>query len=246
MTEQTAAPETQATQSQDTSNQGQATQAATGGDAAKPADTGPKKTKFYFKSRKEMQKQPDGTEKEVTIPKPDPVELVIPELTTADVVNILSSGDAKQISLLMEAVNGVVFAQARSLVDDDVEKARKEGLDPTQLTWKFIAEIPPATRRGGGIPDEVWDAFIKDYTEVMQHHGKTKEKAETGAKLLAKRFNPVKDNKKIVKALQENLMVYYTNTTPDKAEEFQQIYETLTSKADTLLAKDEDAVLAAI
>lgn len=213
-------------------------------EAAKPADTGPKKTKFYFKSRKEMQKQPDGTEKEVVIPKPDPVELPIPELSLEDVINIATGEDQKQKDLLLEAVNNIVFAQARSLVDDDPEKARKEGIDNSQLSWEFIANMPPATRRGGGIPDEVWDEFVKDYVEVMQHHGKTKEKAETGAKILAKRFNPVKDNKKVVKALQENVMLWYTNTS--KQEDFMQVYETLTSKADTLLAKDEDAVLAAI
>lgn len=245
MTDTTQAPEQQAAPAtQDTTNQ--ATAPAAGSPAAPAAPVGPKKTKFYFKSRKEMQKQADGTEKEVVIPKPEPVELVIPEVTAEDILSILGSGDQKQIDLLLEAANNVVLAQARSLVDDDVEKARTEGIDAAQLTWDFISKIPPATRRGGGISDELWAEFITDYTEVMQHHGKTKDKAETGAKLLAKRFNPVKDNKKIVQALQQNLMLWFTNTSDDSKEKFQQVYETLTSKADTLLAKDEDAVLAAI
>lgn len=206
----------------------------------------PQKTKFFFKSRKEVQKQPDGTEKEVTLPKPETVELDLNSsmIDLPKLIAILQSNDEKQISLVLESVNSQILAQARSLVDEDPEKARKDGIDLTQLSWEFIANIPPATRRGGGIADEVWEAFILDYTGVMQHHGKTKEKAETGAKLLSRRFAPVKDQKKIIKALQENLMVWYTNTA--KAEDFQQVYETLMSKADTLLARDEDALMAAI
>jgi hypothetical protein len=244
MTEANAVPQTDDTKKSEPTAQAATSQGEVGKPAEAPKETGPKKTKFYFKNRKEMQKQPDGTEKEVTIKKPDPVELVIPELNLEDVAKIITQGDDKEKALLLEAVNAIVLAQARSLVDEDVEKARTEGIKNEELTWNFIANIPPATRRGGGIPDEVWDAFVVDYTEVMQHHGKTKEKAETGAKLLAKRFNPVKDNKKIVKALLENLMTWFTNT--EKADDFKDVYETLTSKADTLLAKDEEAILAAI
>jgi hypothetical protein len=226
----------------DTKSQEAGTAAAT---PATPA--GPVKTKFYFKSRKEMQKVvEDGkeVEKEVTIPKAAPVELVIPILTVNDVITILQSNDEKQIALLLESVNDVVNKQARGLVDEDPEKARKDGIDNSQLTWDFISKIPPATRRGGGIEDAVWEAFIKDYVDVMVHHGKPKDKAETGAKLLAKRFQPVKDQKNMVRALLDNLRVWFTNT--EKGEDFQQVYESLTSKADTLLAKDEDALMASI
>lgn len=204
------------------------------------ADVGPPKTRFFFKSRKEK----DAEGKEVVVPAPKAVELVIPFLTLDSVVDIINSNDEKQQSLLLEAVNSVILGQARSLVDEDPEKARTEGIDLTQLTWDFISKIPPATRRGGGIADEVWEAFTADYVAVMQHHGKTKEKAETGAKLLAKRFAPVKDNKKVIKVLTENLLLWYTNT--DKAEDFQQVYEALISKSGTLLEKDEEAIIAAI
>lgn len=209
-----------------------------------PAVVDPNSVKFYFKKRTEVSKDATGKETKTEIPAPKPVSLVLPFLSVTDLVAILTKNDEKEVALVMESVNSQIIAQARDLVDEDPEKARTEGIDQSKLTWNFIANIPPAARRGGGIPDETWEAFIADYVDVMQHHGKSKEKAEAGAKLLAKRFYPVKDNKKVVKALLENLLVWFGNTT--KGEELQQVYETLTSKANTLLEKDEDAVLAAI
>lgn len=197
---------------------------------------GPAKTRFFFKKKKD--------EKGVEIPAPEAVEAVVPKITMEDVAAILTKNDPKEIALMLEAMNDFVLAQARSQVDDDPEKVRKEGLDNEQLTWNFIANVPPATRRGGGIADEVWDGFQKDYVETMVHHGKTAEKAATGAKILAKRFAAVKDNKKVITALRDNVVLWYANT--EKTEEFAGVYEALTSRADTLLAKDEEAILAAI
>lgn len=205
--------------------------------AAAPAEpAGPAKTRFFFKKKKD--------ENGKDIPAPEAVEAVVPKITMDDVAAILTKNDPKEIELMLEALNDVILSQARSQVDDDPEKVRKEGLDNTQLTWNFIANVPPATRRGGGIADEVWEAFQKDYVETMVHHGKTQEKATTGAKILAKRFAAVKDNKKVVTALKDNVVLWYANT--EKADEFAGVYEALTSRADTLLAKDEEAILAAI
>jgi hypothetical protein len=201
---------------------------------------GPVKTKFYFKKKKEKNEKGE----EVVIPAPEAVEATVPMLGINEVTQILLAGSDKAKELLLEAVNTIILSQARNLVDDDVEKARAEGLPAEQLTWEFIANIPPASRRGGGIPDEVWEVFTKDYVETMVHHGKTKEKAETGAKILVKRLNPVKDNKKVVEALKGNVAMWFNNT--EQKEELAQVYEYLMQRADTLLEKDEDAVLAAI
>jgi hypothetical protein len=216
------------------------------------------KTKFYFKSRKEKDAEgnvvmvpevdkdnkPTGKQVEKVIPAADPVELEIPLMGADDLVAILQSGDEKQLKLILEGVNNVILEQARSLVNDDVEAARTKGIDYTQISWEFIANMPPATRKGAAIPDEVWEAFMKDYVEVMTHHGKTKEKAETGAKLLSKRFQPVKTNKKVVDALKGNLSLWFANT--ENKEQFQEVYETLATKADQLLEADEEAILASV
>lgn len=201
----------------------------------------PTKTKFFFKKRKEKN---DAGIVTAEIPAPEPLELDLPLLEMADVVTLINSGDEKVHALILEALNGVIIDQARDEVNDDTEAVREKGVSPDTIDFVKIAHLPPAQRRGSAIPEEVWTAFIADYTEVMQHHGKTAEKAAMGAKLLSKKFQPVKGNKKVVQALKDNLSTWFNNTA--KAEEFQAVYESLAQKADTLLATDEEALLAAV
>lgn len=202
------------------------------------------KSKFHFKTRKE--KDAAGVViKE--IPAPEALEVDVPLLTLEDIVAILNSGDEKQIKLILEAANGIILSQAREQVNSNIEnleELRKNGLKLDELTFEFIANLPPATRRGSAISDETWEGFETDYVAVMQRHGKTEDKAKAGAKLLVKKFAPVKTNKKVLEALKGNLQTWIANT--EKAEDFQEVYETLMSKVDTLLEKDEDAILAAI
>jgi hypothetical protein len=228
----------------------------------------PTQVKFGFKGKKKLDdagnpimvdevkeykvKNKDGTEgtelrktgKQVPdmIPAPDPYEVSIPLFKTKeDVLSILD--DEKQLALALEGLNGVILEQARDQVNAE-DFDREKGIDVSALSWEAIANLPPAQRRGPAIPDEKWDEFVADYIEVMQHHGKTKEKAEAGAKLLRQKFQPVRLNKLVVGALKTNLSLWFANS--DKNEYFQDIYENLASKADTLLAVDEEALAAAI
>jgi hypothetical protein len=207
----------------------------------------PTKTKFFFKKRKEKN-EAGLVVKE--IPAPEPLEIELPLLSMDDVVALINGEGqdddtkAKVRGLILEALNNVIIEQARDAVNDDTEGVREKGIPADSVDFTKIALMPPAQRRGSAIPDEVWEAFIADYTEVMQHHGKTKEKAEMGAKLLSKKFQAVKGNKKVIAALKDNLSTWFANS--EKAEEFQQVYETLATKADTLLAADEEALLAAV
>lgn len=232
------------------------------------------KTKFHFKSRKDkdeagnviqvqevdIKKDKDGnvvstaavTNKDGTpkmidkvIPAPAPLELEIPLVTTEDLAAILQApNNEKQVALILESMNAQILEQAREQVNDPDADVRTKGLDLTKLTFEFIANLPPSQRRGSAIPDEKWEAFSADYVDVMQHHGKDEAKAKTGAKLLVRKFQPVKMNKKVVSALKDNLQLWFTNSP--NAEEFQDIYENLMGKADTILATDEDAILAAV
>jgi hypothetical protein len=216
------------------------------------------KTKFFFKSRKEKDdngnvvmvdevdkdNKPTGKKVEKVIPAAPTLEIEIPLLAPEDIVAIFQGGDEKQIKLVVEACNNVILEQARDIVNQNTDEVREKGIDPTSLAWITIANLPPATRKGSAISDEKWEAFEVDYVNVMVHHGKTEDKAKTGAKLLSKRFQPVKTNKKVVKALKENLALWFTNS--EQQEEFADVYETLQSKADTLLEADEDALMQAI
>lgn len=205
--------------------------------------------KFSFKTvadRDPLTNKPkkDAEGKVVKIKAPEPIELKIPQFTNAaDVQSILSKGDEKELKLVIDSLNNVIQAQAKALVDEDREVARKEGIDLSKLDWNFIANIPPS-QRGPAIDEETWEEFGKDYVAVMVHHGKTQEKAEMGAKLLMKKFAPVRINKKVIAALKENLTLWMANT--ENSEEFQEVYEYLMSRADSLLAADEDAIVAAV
>lgn len=229
----------------------------------------PFKTKFSFKSRKEKDKDGNvvlidetvkdektgvvtvtGKKVEKVIPAAPALEVEIPLPDSEEDIAAIFAKDAegkyvdeKQVKLVFEAMGNVILEQARGQINDS-EFDREKGLDYSQLTWAHIANLPPAQRRGPAIPDAVWEAFEVDYIEVMQHHGKTEEKARAGAKLLLAKFQPVKLNKKVVGALKENLQVWFTNSS--RNEEFQEIYENLAGKADVLLEKDEDALVAAI
>lgn len=192
------------------------------------------------------------------IPAPPPLELDIPLLTLDDIIAMINGTpqvvdgvetqvrDEKQIKLLVEAVNAPILEQAREQVNDPDSEVRTKGLNLSVITFEHIANLPPAQRRGAGISDEKWDAFILDYVDVMQHHGKSEDKAKAGAKLLRQKYQPVKSNKKVIAALKDNLQVWFTNTSDENKEEFQDVYENLVGKADELLAKDEDAIIAAI
>jgi hypothetical protein len=157
-----------------------------------------------------------------------------------DIEAVLNSGDPKQIQLLLDMMNEATDSQIKMRFDDELEAIRAEGLDPATVTWATIANLPPAQRKGAAIAKEIWNSFATDYAGVMVHHGKTKEQAEMGAKFLKKKFADIKGNKKVIASLKTNLALWYANT--EESEQFGQVYETLMSKAETLLSQDEDVI----
>ena len=103
--------------------------------------------------------------------------------------------------------------------------------------------MPKAERTGGGISKEVWEAFGKDYVSVMPGvTGKSADQVGNACKLLLAKFQPVKTNKKVISFLKEQLALYFSST--QNAEEFQECYEFLDSKAESLLKADEASLLA--
>lgn len=226
--------------------------------AADPME-GRTRTRFFFKKTKkkdvngnvvqqEVKDEKTGkiSMQDVEIPAPPAVELDLKLLDLAGIVNIINSQDEKQHKLLIEAANNIILEQAKEQVNQDLDSARTNGLDDEELTWAAIAALPPSQRKGAAIADEVWEAFQKDYVAVMVQHGKDEKAAQTGAKLLSKKYAAVKTNKKLVEKLKGNLSVWFTNTTEANQETFKEVYEMLASKAETLLEADEDALLKSI
>lgn len=190
-----------------------------------------KEISFHFKK-----------DKELGIKRPT-VTLQIPQATPNLIVDILDKG-GKQLDLLLEAMNGVLTGVAREQVNAD-EKITQETLDIKAINWQAISELPPAARRGGGIPKETWEEFQKDYIETMPAAtGKTLEQVTNAAKLFVAKLQPVKTNKLFLNRLKEQLDLWFTSTK--NGEDFQECYEFLANKMEELLKKDDAELLSNI
>lgn len=189
-----------------------------------------KEVKFNFRKNAEL-----GTKRPT-------VALAINFLTLEGLVEILESGNEKQISLVLETLQVPILEQARAQVDEN-EAISQDTLDGSKLTWEYISKLEPAARRGGGIPKETWEAFVVDYNEVMPAvTGKTTEQVARASALLGNKFAAVKTNKQVLGFLAQQLDMYFANTA--KAEEFVECYEFLKNKAEALLKADDAALLA--
>jgi hypothetical protein len=176
--------------------------------------------------------------------KRETVSLKIPYLTIDGLIEALQ--DEKQQAFILATVNDQIYNAGRWQVGDENKPVNKQDeLDMSKMTLKFLAEMEPTERRGGGIAKEVWEAFGADYAAVMQPlTGKTQENIDNAVALLLKKFQPVKSSKKVVQFLKDQLSLWFQNT--QNAEEFQECYEFLDKKAETLLQADEAALLASL
>lgn len=174
--------------------------------------------------------------------KRDSVKLLIPVPTEDSVVEMLA--DEKQKALLLALLRDVVVSAGRDQVSDEVKPVNKqEELDFSKLSLAYIASIPPSERKGGGISKETWEAFSADYITVMQAvTGKSAEQVGNAAKLLVARLQPAKTNKPVLKFLNEQLALWFSNT--QDAEEYTEVYEFLSGKIKTFLEQDDAALLA--
>ena len=190
-----------------------------------------KEFKFHFKS---------VTDKESGIVTKRPtIELKLPIPSVEGIIAILQAG-GKQLELLQSAVQDVVVAQARSILNDD-DKITADNFPVTQCAWSFIAEMPDAEKRGRGIPKEVWEEFAADYIAVMPGiAGKTSEQVNLAAKLFIAKLQPVKTNKVVIAKLFEQLALYANNAP--QAEQFSDCIKFLHDKAENLLQADEAAL----
>jgi hypothetical protein len=189
-------------------------------------------TNFHFRKVKDEASGVETKRPTVTIPVPAP--------SVEGLIAIIEKG-GKGLDLLLEAVRDKVVEQAREQVNDK-EDINADNFDYAKLEWEFIANLPKAERRGGGISKELWDDFAADYISVMPGvTGKKKESVELAAKVFTSKFANAKTNKPVLKVLQEQLAIYINNTT--RGEEVAPVVEWLSNKVDTLLKTDETNLL---
>lgn len=181
---------------------------------------------FYFREDKE------------TGIKRDTVEVAVPQLEVADVLELLNDDENTSVhAWILDGINSQIVTAARKQVDSNPEFVTDSALDLDKLDVSYLASMPKSTR-GLGLTKEDWDAFTTDYIEVMVTAiGKEPEKAEKAAQLLKGKFNAVKSNKAVIETLVSLLSQWFT-TTPN-AGNFTTIYEYLTQRADTLINEPE-------
>lgn len=193
---------------------------------------------FSFRTVKDELTKEDTKRPTVTIPIPTPsVEGIIAILQNA-------KDNPKALELLLDAVADVVRSQARDIVNDN-EGISEANFPYAQLGWDFIANMPKAERRGGGIPKEQWEAMVSHYVEVMPAiTGKTKEACELAGRLIATKFASIKNAKPFLIRMKD-LIGIFTVQAP-RSGEFTDCLEFLNKKAERFLAMSDEDLMKAL
>ena len=164
-----------------------------------------KEVLFHFKKSKDKD---TGVES-----KRDSLPLAIPYPNVEGIAEALGKG-GKLLDLIVDAVETIITQQARDIINDSNDTLSAANFPVDLLSLEYIANMPKAQRRGGGIPKESWDDFIADYIEVMpEAAGKTVDQVTKMAKILMGKLSSVKTNEPVLHLVQDQLAVYAENTT---------------------------------
>lgn len=182
---------------------------------------------FHFKKDKLGNKRPS-------------VELKLPVPSVEGIIEILNKG-SKELELLQDAIYDVIRSQAAAIVSED-EKISQATFPVANILWSAIANMPKADRRSSAISAELWEAFAKDYIEVMPGvTGKSVEAVTNATVVYLKKFSIVKTNKDVIGKLKEQLGLYMEHSK--NVEQFAEILELLVGKADSYLNANDVELL---
>jgi len=183
---------------------------------------------FHFKKDKLGNKRPS-------------VELKLAVPSIEGIIEILNKG-GKEMELLQDAMYDVIRAQAASIVSDD-EKISQETFPFEKALWTSIANMPKADRRSNSISVELWEAFSKDYMEVMPAvTGKTQDAVSNAVQVYLKKFSMFKTNKDVLSKLKDQLSIYVEHSK--NVDQFVDIIDLLVSKLEGYMKADDIQLLA--
>lgn len=164
------------------------------------------------------------------------VELDLP--TAEGVATLLSSEDAKVVSLVTDTVAALLTSYVRGFVDADVDfdQAKLDALVAEgKISIEAIANLPKSER--SMLTKEDLEAFAKDYMEVMPAAtGKSAEKVAAAAGLFIERYKRVAGDNAVLAVLQEQLGVFMEAATPDMIQTHERVLTYLASKVEELLS----------
>lgn len=174
--------------------------------------------KFNFRSR--VIRDENGAEIGKAAKNPS-VEVDLPVLTAEEIAGYLANPVSKEAQLIIDAVAGIISAEAKAQLDDIIEGfgdsnevATAQHIDFAKLDFSYIANLPPATRtRGPQISDEDWAAFYEDYKAVIiPATGKPEAKINNHIAVF-KKPAAYKARKDIIGALVDHLDIYVSKTS---------------------------------
>lgn len=184
--------------------------------------------KFRFKKDKMGNQRPTVELKNVPVPNENYV------------VEILEKG-GKELKLLLEVIQSTVRSAAAAIVGDD-EKITPENFPMAKISWEAIANQERAER--ATIPQETWEAFAKEYLEIMPAlTNKDAEQLGNAIAVYVKKFSIVKTNKKVLEKLKDQLTIFVENTK--NGEDFADIIELLQGKLELYLNSNDVELLIA-
>jgi len=165
------------------------------------------------------------------------VELKLPVPSVEGLVAIITAGQTpegkKGLDLLLEACQDVVRGVAAEYVSDN-EDVNVNNFPYESMGWNAIANMPREDRRSSSIAKETWESFAKDYAEIMPGiTSKTAEQIGNAIIVFRKKWSVVKQDKKTIAKLKEQLALYMEHTK--NGEEFEEILNLLNEKADVYL-----------
>jgi hypothetical protein len=185
---------------------------------------------FHFKKQKTLDAEGEMIKRPSVI-----LDVPVP---TYDGLIVAIGNDSKVSTFLLDLIEEAIKDQVRDmLVDSDKPVQRQEDLDVKKLTLEYIANIPKSERAGGNIPKETWEAFEKDYIEVMYTEARPKASINAAKVFLAK-LAPARTDKVSLALLQSRLAEWLTRSS--NTDDFMDIYKYLDDRISMLLAKEID------
>jgi len=174
-----------------------------------------KSFKFNFKKRtiKDENGQTIGE-----IAKKPSIEVALPVLSTAGVIEALQAG-GKEAEVILDAVNFVFYQAARQQFDDVIEnmtnpddEVKSADLNFDKLQLSYLANLPPATRGGAAISEDEWNFFFSDYLAVMVAATGKEERRIANQIEHFKKPNRCKANQAVLEVLVDQLSIYITKS----------------------------------
>lgn len=205
--------------------------------------TFPRKTRFRFNKDDKTGIQRNAVEVEIQVPSLQGLISIIKDGMSADPETEEGKKSKKTMDYLIELAGDAIVKEVRSYVSDNANAAQ-DTIDWKNFTFSAIANMPAGIRGASSISKEVWEAFTKDYVAVMVAANIPAEVAAIRCSVFTQKFRPLTGNperKSIIESLMGTLAVYIDKST--KVDEFSDILEFLTKKADDL--KKEDSIVTA-